>query len=308
MKLQEDVLFGSNELQTIKKIYNNSTKRKINYSNDNEKNLISSILTSLGITPRSSEVIYYCLLAASFGPETNSNPLLRYLKVLDNDIINNQTEKVGLVLDYIRTKKITVNGNEGAEDNVNLYLLNNTLYSMNEKDFIYTVQAIDSIINKKDKYFNLTPSGNIRVSIDLDKYTEFFRLKLRPQEEGPLDTEDEFDFDLDESLLQEAGDKKILEVPIGPKYLFQDFTYTKKSTILPAGIQGDPDRRTIWNYVEIWSNDVETDNISRRETDQRNQTRSSRQNKVRAAKEIINKQSIDDRIKQYLSSVMDELI
>ena len=304
MKLHEDVLFGSDQVQTIKKIYNSSTKTSIKYTNNKEKSLIRNIVKALGFSTNKSEVVYYCLQAASYGPDTRSNSLLRYLMAVDKSIVYNYTGNVGLILDYIaagKDKGITISdqGEHVSDKGVDLYLLNKSLYNRETNDFIYSVKAIDSVINKKDEYFNIDSNDKIHVTASSPELLQLF-----------------FNNDLkDDEVIAYSDDYEVYQgnsvsayVPCDVKYLFKNYIYSATDTILPAGVQGNTNQRTIWNYIELWSNDVEGNAVEKEQNNTKTNQRKVRQQKVKQAKEVINRQNMSDEAKQYLLQTMDDLV
>lgn len=271
MKLYEGALFGANELKTVQKIYHNSTVNKINCS-DEEMNLVKRIVNKISPSvsidiEKNANTVYNCLYAASYGSETRSNSLLRYLQALGEKnprVLIDKVSYVTLILNNVANNNLTV-----GED-VDAYLLNSSLYARNNLDFTYTVKAFDAVIYKKNNYFH-HENGRVKVSLEQDILKQFFG-DGRPAESGYAQ-EDEFDFDMSESLLRE--DIQTVTVPIDQKFLFRNKSVSTDDTIIPAGVNGtNTSERTIWNYMEIWSNDVKSNKVKdNKENKQKNSER-----------------------------------
>lgn len=256
MKLQEDVdiLFGSNEFSVIKKVYRNSSKSNINYTSDDDRKIVERVIKQINsnIASNNAKMIYTCLHAASFGPDVKSNPLLRYLiSITKTSVFSNSSphgvDQIEQVLNWIENKEITIS------KNIDAYLLNTSLYDRNDQDFAYTVKAFDAVIYKRNRYFD----GNfVKVSLDNETLKKFFGEDVVP--EAGYAQEDEFDFDLEEALLKE--EVYVSQVPVDQKYFFSKRQVSNTDTIIPAGMNSsDISEINIWNYMEIWSNNTDTD-------------------------------------------------
>lgn len=253
MKLYEGALFGANELKTVQKIYHNSTVNKINCS-DEEMNLVKRIVNKISPSvsidiEKNANTVYNCLYAASYGSETRSNSLLRYLQALGEKnprVLIDKVSYVTLVLNNVASNNLTV-----GED-VDAYMLNSSLYARNNLDFTYTVKAFDAVIYKKNKYFNLNSNNTVSVSIQEPLISVFFE----------NNTGDYYAGDEDDIASTYAENIVNSDVPLDQKFLFRNKSVSTDDTIIPAGVNGtNTSERTIWNYMEIWSNDVKSNKV-----------------------------------------------
>ena len=253
MKLYEGALFGANELKTVQKIYHNSTVNKINCS-DEEMNLVKRIVNKISPSvsidiEKNANTVYNCLYAASYGSETRSNSLLRYLQALGEKnprVLIDKVSYVTLVLNNVANNNLTV-----GED-VDAYMLNSSLYARNNIDFTYTVKAFDAVIYKRNKYFNLNSNNTVSVSIQEPLISVFFE----------NNTGDYYAGDEDDVASTYAEGIVNSDVPLDQKFLFRNKSVSTDDTIIPAGVNGNnTSERTIWNYMEIWSNDVKSNKV-----------------------------------------------
>lgn len=293
--LKEDVVFASNDVNLIKQVYGRSNKSIIDYSSlsSEDETRIKKILDNIVKRSVGEEACSkYCLLkAACYGPDTSSNSLLDYVMKLPKDCWNE--DNVLSCLDLAIKDEIELNNL--SEDS---YLFNSSLYSRNANDFIYSVKAFDAVVNKKDKYFD----GNTSVTAsfkDGEQAVLFFKNYIMNQTEF---------------LTQgrgQGGEKLpavYAQVPIDIRFFYVNY---KSGTIIPAGFNESNEDRTIWNYMEIWSNPIDkTDKAI--SSEQRNKATNNRNKQKRdtvdSLKKLINKQSIDDETKEAASQALDSLL
>lgn len=293
--LKEEVVFASNDVNLIKQVYGRSNKSVIDYSSlsSEDETRIKKILDNIVKRSVGKEACSkYCLLkAACYGPDTSRNSLLNYVMNLPEDCWNE--DNVLSCLDLAIKDDIELNNL--SEDS---YLFNNSLYSRNANDFIYSVKAFDAVINKKDKYFD----GNTSVTAsfkDSKQATLFFNNYILNQ---------------DEYLAQgigQGGEKLpavYAQVPIDIRFFYVNY---KSGDIIPAGFNESNEDRTIWNYMEIWSNPIDkTDKaISSEQRDKvTNNRNKQKRDTVDSLKKLINKQNIDDETKEAASQALDSLL
>lgn len=279
MKLYEGALFGANELKTVQKIYHNSTVNKINCS-DEEMNLVKRIVNKISPSvtidiEKNANTVYNCLYAASYGSETRSNSLLRYLQALGKynpNVLVDKVSYVTLILNNVANNNLTVG------ENVDAYMLNSSLYARNNTDFTYTVKAFDAVIYHRNKYF----SDDV-VTVKLSSNTDFFGL-------GQSSSND---------IMEETT------VRIDQMFFFRNMKVSIDDTIIPAGVNGtNTSERTIWNYMEIWSNDVKSDKVK---DSQENKQNTSERMKNNVKDFIKNKNDAwTDKEKQALIDYIDD--
>lgn len=300
--LKEDVVFASNDVNLIKQVYGRSNKSVIDYSSlssEDEARIKKILDNMIERSVGGAACSKYCLLkAACYGPDTSRNSLLNYVMQLPEDCWNE--DNVLSCLDLAIKDEIELNNL--SEDS---YLFNNSLYSRNANDFIYSVKAFDAVINKKDKYFD---GDFVKVSLDNKTLKKFFGEDVVP--ENGSAQEDEFDFDLEEDLLKE--DVYVSQVPVNQKYFFSKRQVSNNDTIIPAGFNESNENRTIWNYMEIWSNPIDkTDKaISSEQRDKvTNNRNKQKRDTIDSLKKLINNQnSIDDETKEAASQALDSLL
>lgn len=293
--LKEDVVFASNDVNLIKQIYGRSNKSVIDYSSlsSEDETRIKKILDNIVKRSVGEEACSkYCLLkAACYGPDTSKNSLLDYVMKLPKDCWNE--DNVLSCLDLAIKDEIELNNL--SEDS---YLFNNSLYYRNTNDFIYSVKAFDAVINKKDKYFD----GNTSVTAsfkDKEQLALFFKNYI---------------FNLKDYLAQSIGKgvEKLpalyAQVPIDIRFFYVNY---KSGTIIPTGFNQSNEDRTIWNYMEIWSNPIDkTDKaISSEQRDKAtNNSNKQKRDTIDSLKKLINKLTTDDETKEAASQALDSLL
>ena len=275
------VLFSANQLQTIRNIYANSSFSNIVTKNDNEKKLVNNLLRATGKS-NNAHSAYLVLQAASKGPDTNKNYLLYFISSIPSNLVNSYSEKVAKILNYFEQNQL-----DYTQEKVDAYLLNKNLYIRDDKDFEYTVKAFDAVLYKKSKYFVddpvLVPLKGKRL------ITRFF---------GKNDIEYKHD-----------DTNNLVLVPIDQKYFFKNLTVSTTSNIIPAGINGTDDTaRTIWNYMEIWTNSSDRDFDAEDQNNKKLQKNKAIQNNLDKAKKIIQKYNMTDADSQALSDIMSDFI
>lgn len=280
--LREHVLFGADQLQTIKAVFNRSTISKINYENDNEKNLVQKIVKVAHQSPDKDSSVYVTLKAAIHGPDTTGNYLLLYIMNLSASlIVDKYAEEVDKVLDYLNSGVIN-----HPKDKVDAYLTNPNLYSRSPSDFEYTLRAFDAVIYKKEKYFDIDSSGQILTAFSsLKQAYKFFGKGIK-----------------DNTFKDNAHGEKYAGRTINAftnvdqRYFFTNLKVSKTAEIIPAGIGGaSPDSRTIWNYMELWTDSVGRDDSSNNQEANSRRRRLQVQDAKTAAKKIIKDANFKDK-------------
>ena len=293
MKLFEDVIFGNNQLQTVKKILGQSQKNRIKTANSNEQQLVDSIVRNLGLSKsRFSE--YLAIKAASYGADTNKNHSLYYLKSLSKNsgLVDGYSDKIDKVIDLIAKKEIAAYKDE--------FLTNESLYKRNDSDFEYAVRAFDAVLYKKNQYFDMDAKGRVDTSIEEDTRKVFFpdyrEIDARSDYYSNWDSVGE-GFGrrrLGKSVLVEEVRESLL--PIDIKYFYANF---KDGQIIPSGVNGSDDsKRTIWNYMELWSSPGEDDDRT---------SNSSSQAKKRAEKIIKANKNMSKEEQAELLDLIDDM-
>ena len=274
------VLFSANQLQTIRNIYANSSFSNIVTKNDDEKKLVSNLLR---LTHKSNNAhsAYLVLQAASKGPDTSSNYLLFFISDIPSSYVDRYSNKIAAVLNFLEQKQI-----DYTPGKIDEYLKNSDLYTRDDKDFEYTIKAFDAVIYKKSKYFTDNP---VLVPLKGKRLiTRFF---------GKNDIEYKYN-----------DTNNLALVPIDQKYFFKNLTVSTTSNIIPAGINGTDDTaRTIWNYMEIWTNSTDRDLDSEATTNKIRERNKSVQNNLNKAKQIMQKYQMSDADVKELSGIMSEL-
>ena len=296
--LKEDVVFASNDVNLIKQVYGRSNKSVIDYSSlsSEDETRIKKILDN--IVKRSfggDACSKYCLLkAACYGPDTSRNSLLDYVMKLPKGCW--YEDNVLSCMDLAIKDEIELNNL--SEDS---HFFNSSLYSRNANDFIYSVKAFDAVINKKDKYFDLNDEGLVPIYISEENLKKFFG-----ENEDFAIGKDHPDDDLTGTYADDLVD---YDSKVSEKYFYSNF---ENGTIIPAGFNQSNENRTIWNYMEIWSNPrSKTDKAI--SSEQRDKATNNRKKKKRdtidSLKKLINNQnSINDETKEAASQALDSLL
>lgn len=284
--LKEDDVFGANQLQLIQKIYKQSTINGVLTRGNDEKQLVRSILDRFGVKKNGAQA-YLCIKAASFGSDDEKNHCLAYLK---NVCAGNNTELLRKYPAQINSALDMISKNEIASYK-DSFLREQSLYSRNENDFEYTIKAFDAVLYKKDKYFEHT-NGKVVATIDDSIRKEFF--PDYRETDIRADYYANGDDMTNESLLHE--ELRTSYLPIDIKYFYDNFNSGK---IIPAGLGGsDTKKRTIWNYMEIWTTFGE---------DEEQKKLKDRDDIKDKAKEIINRSNMTDDDKKTVNALMNRL-
>ena len=284
-------IFGANQLQLVQKIYKQSSINGVSTKGNDEKQLVKSILGRFGVK-RNGAPAYLCIKAASFGSNDEQNHCLAYLRTITDgnnvDLLKKHPAKVNVAMDLISSGEI-----ETYKDR---FLKEPSLYSRSNNEFDYTLKAFDAVMYKKDKYFDHN-NGMVKVSLEKETLEKFFGEDVR--QDDSYAQEDEFDFDLDESLLKE--ELYSAQVPISEKYFFENKSYSGYGggKIIPAGLGGgNTNQRTIWNYMEIWTTFTE---------DSEQQRLRDKDDMKDKAKEIIKNSRMTDEEKRDLNSLIGRM-
>lgn len=301
MNLFEGVLFGSEDLSLIRKVFNQSGLKGINYNglDDKQKKQIDRVIKYVkNNTLGKNNANDYCLLMAlTGGADTSSNKMLAYAIKAPRKSWDSP-DKVLLSIELIGSNKIGYNTE---------CLYNDSIYSdRTTEDYRYTVMAFDAVTNRKEKYFDGKDSVNVTMSPK--KAVEFFDKSVvggdSSEWEGPMFGED--GGFVGESLLTEAPKERYstYTVPISVKYLYKDKSGNGK--IIPAGVNQTSSSRTIWNYMELWSNpsDETTEQKAEKESSRREDNRNRTVDKI---KNILKNSNVDDKSAEAINDLLDLL-
>ena len=280
MRLNEDIVFGNDQLNAIIRTFQNSSIKNISFQKRGDDEIVNNVLRKVGIDIHKSASIYAFLRAASYGSDTNKNPFLRYFLSLDKKIIQNTAESVDTVLQLMTKKQIEL------RNPIPEYLLNASLYNRNQTDVKYAATAFDAVLYKKNRFFDVDSNNLTLVNVEdksiLDK---FYGNNYAPGRES-------------DTYYYHGVIEAVVEVD--QKYFFTDRKVSKDGKIIPSDAGGkSPDNaRTMWNIIDLWSTGDSNTNVENNENEK---------NLKQQVKDIIGKKNLSDSDVDAINNMIDRL-